>query len=133
MLNLIALVAEGDAHGYVLAKDVADKMGFRNGDERAVVSRLIWMKRLGYLDRIDPRQLGLPSSDAPRYVITPRGKALMGGKISATLQKALDRADPGTELLLMEDLTKQAYVNGDDVTAAAYRRQYLHTAAQRVR
>ena len=131
LLHLINDVA--DEQGLVVAEDVATALDMRDGDQRAAHTRISWMKRLGYLERIDSRELGGKANGSPRYILTEEGRMLMKGKINATVQKALANADPGTELLLMREIGQRGFVDASQTTATAVRRQWLNMAAKRPR
>lgn len=134
LLHLINDIADQDPRGHVQADDVVDSLKFnQNGDRSAVTSRMAWMARFGFLSRIEPRELGLPATAKTRYVITPEGRALMGGRINATMQKALEKADAGTGLLILREVAERSYVNGSQTAANGLRRQWQHTAAKRGR
>jgi hypothetical protein len=136
LLMVMADVANNG--GLILGLDVADRLGYpKDPDDekppREVTGRLAWMKRYGFVDRIDPRSIGLKGSEPPRYVITPAGQAIMGGRISAAVERELDKGDPGTEVLLMRSLATRGFIEGRDWEAAAIRREWLHNAAKRPR
>jgi hypothetical protein len=131
LLHLIDDIAKRDRNGYVLADDVIEALSL-NGNGRTAVSRMAWMNRLGYLDKIEASTLDVaPGDRRPRYLITDEGRALIVGRLNAAVQKALAKADPGTSLLVMREIAERSYVNGSRATANATRRQWLHTAAKR--
>lgn len=133
LLHLIDDIAQQDERGHVLSQDVIDRVGYSNGSGRAVTSRMSAMGRLGFLERIEARTLGLPASAPPRYIISSEGRALMGGKLNKAVQTTLERADAGTELLIMREIAERGYVRGSQVRANGMRRQWLHSAARRSR
>lgn len=127
-----------DENGLVHPEDVADRLGIEDTDGKrtpagTVSNRLSWMRRYGLTDRVLPQQIGLPKSERARYIITSAGRALMGGRITSAMLKELEKGDPGTELLLMREVSRRAYVNGSVTTAAAVRREWMHNAAMRAK
>lgn len=135
---LFIMDSVADENGLVHPEDVADKLGIEDSDGNrspagTVSIRLAWMRRYGLTDRVLPQSIGLPKSERARYIITSQGRALMGGRITSAMVRELEKGDPGTELLLMREVARRAYINGSDATAAAVRREWLHNAARRPR
>lgn len=116
--------------GYASTDDIADVLGVSdNGNSRAarISPRLSWMKRYGFIESVD-------GSDLEREVkgklwrVTDIGRQLMGGRLNKSVEGAVQRADPGTALLLMRRLTAN---REPDSVAAALRREYQHNSARR--
>lgn len=129
LLHIIADAAGAD--GLASSDDIAAALGYSdNGQPRSrlVAPRLSWMARYGFIERVEPE----PTSDRdPRYrywVLTNVGRALMGGRLSMRVQEALERADPGTTLLLMRRLSSAEH---SQAVADALRREYQHNSARR--
>lgn len=137
--ELLEICAEcADDQGLINAADVAvvlgieDPTGFRT-PAGTVSGRMSWMRRYGFVDRIEPKTLGLRLKDGPRWIITPIGRELISGKLTAVLQRGLENASPGQELLIMRGLAQKGIVNADDSVSAAIRREYMHQVAKRQR
>lgn len=133
MLLLIVRVLDED--GVASSEDVAEALGLgeKNGLSPAgrVASRLSWMARFGFIERIDPHQLGR-SLKPSLWILTPVGERLIEGKLTKAVESALDSADSGSHLLIMRRLVQRAYVDASYSTAVAVRREYQHNAAQRI-
>jgi hypothetical protein len=123
---------------YTSAVQIAAELGiFATDDDprgaRRVVPRLSWMKRYGMLFTVDPQNVNRDSKDGKLWGITAAGSRLMEGRLRKNLADAIEADDPGSHLLMMRKLSQRTIVNGDQTTAAAVRREYLHHNAQRVR
>lgn len=123
-----------DADGVVEATEVARQLGFVDGKGKVIVApvsmRFAWMeRRYKQLRRVAPKT----SADPVRWAITENGRALMHGRITASVMRELDKNHPGTELLLIRELTRRTYIEGDPATAAAIRREVQYAEARRVR
>lgn len=134
---LLAMNDVANSDGLVLAQDVAEYFGIVSNGKRTpagtVASRLAWMRKYGYVDRIDPKTLGLRASDHPRYIITPFGEQVMKGRIPAGIERAIDSASAGTMVMAMRKLAQRAYLQSDVQVSNAVRREYNHHEARRPR
>jgi hypothetical protein len=132
MLHIIAEASDGD--GIAASADIADVLGIgrKNGTSPAgrVAPRMSWMCRLRFVERVSATER--PDAKSALWRITEAGRRLMNGKLSATVASAIERDDPGSQLLMMRRLTQRTLVRGDGVTAAALRREYEHNRAQRL-
>ena len=132
LLHVIADVRKTGDHA-ATSEEIASALGITsNGKSKAspamqITARLSWMARYGFLFRV-------PNEAQPhlvRWAVTPIGEQLMHGRLSATIEKTLDRMDPGSHVLTMRHLTQRAYVQARPEVAIAVRREYLHQIAKR--
>lgn len=132
MLHIIARVADSD--GIATADDIADVLDIGSKDGRSPASRvsprLSWMRRYGFIDRVDHKAVNRPSLPS-LWIITSIGDQLMHGEITKAVENAIDKNAPGTQLLIMRRLMQRSYVSGSSSVAAAVRREYEHSRAQR--
>lgn len=134
LLHVIKSVADG--RGLARAEDVAVAIGIAQNGKRTpagtVSVRMSWMRRYGFIDRVDARTYGGKATDAPYWIITPAGRQLMGGTLNRSVVRAM-RANPGNPLLIMRELMVNAYVETDAPFATALRREYQNGMAKRPR
>ena len=136
--ELLHIINDIAGDGTVTSADIGLALGVRpDGDRsaaRVVATRLAWMKRYGFLIRIDPREVeGRKGTDPVEWMISDIGRQIMSGKLPKALEQQLDRATAGNQVLLMRKLTQRAYVEAGPEVATAVRREYLHNAAKRAR
>ena len=104
---LLAMQRVADADGLILAEDVAKDLGIGQEGKRTpagtVTARLSWMtthkatcapdcnRHFGYIQRLDPRTLGLKASDPPRFIMTDQvrtiSKLRLGQRLGAISHK----------------------------------------------
>lgn len=102
-------------------EDIANALGMDTKRGRASVGRrLSWMVRKGWM---------VKNADEPGlWGIKAVGQELMGGKLTAPVQRALDSLKPGQGVVLMRDLGK--VMSGARAEAQEMiRRQFLHDQA----
>jgi hypothetical protein len=133
-LEMLHIIAEAsDTDGVASSEDIADVLGIgrKNGTSPAgrVAPRMSWMRRMGFIERVSATER--PDAKSALWRITDPGRRLMVGKLSATVANAIEKDDPGAQLLIMRKLMQRSYVSGDEVTSAAVRREYEHNRAQR--
>jgi len=134
--ELLHIINDIAGNGEATSADIGLALGVRpDGDRsaaRVVATRLAWMRRYGFLERIDPLESeGGKRGDPSRWAITEIGRQIMSGKLSKALEQQIERAAPGSQVLLMRKLTQRAYVQAGPELATAVRREYLHNAAKR--
>lgn len=132
MLHIIRKACNGDL--FVSGEDIAAELGIVSDGTRTgagrVGPRLSWMARFGMLHKTKPSDLGREGKGV-LWGITDAGERLMSGKLSTATENAIERDDPGAQLLIMRRLTQRAIVHGDEATAVALRREFEHNRAQR--
>lgn len=129
LLHVIRKV--GGSRGFASGADIATELGIiadgrRTGAGR-VSSRLSWMQRYGMLYK------SANDKNGALWGISVAGERLMEGRLNQAVSDAIERDNPGAQLLMMRRLTQRAVVSGDAATSAALRREYQHNAAQRPR
>jgi hypothetical protein len=104
------------------SQDVGLAMGF-NGKmaARFAGSRLGWMRKFGFLAR----------DNQGKWFLTDAGERLLRGELPSAITRAVVRATDGQQLLLMRELMKRAYIEGNRETAVAVRREFEHQRARR--
>lgn len=129
LLHVIASVT--GERGLASSDDIADALGMgENGRSRAgrVAPRLSWMRRYGFIEVVeDPER-----RDKHRlWRITPIGFQLMGGKLNKPVEAAIDKMDPGAQLLMMRSLTRRTFGSSSEAVVAAVKREYQHNLKAR--
>lgn len=103
------------------SSEIADRLGVKDDDRagRASVSRrLSWMRRYGWLAY---------NEDERAYALTDSGRALLNGKLRASMQRALEDLSPGERVLLMRGVASGL---NSVSTLTAVRREWQHQYAR---
>jgi hypothetical protein len=120
LILIIRDAADGD--GVCTADDLAEALGYGEKAAHRVQPRLSWMTRYGMLER-----------NGRGWKITRDGLDIAIGVLKASFETGLVRMTLGQRVLAMRALAQEGYVRGDDVQAAAVRREWQHQAAKRPR
>jgi hypothetical protein len=134
LLHVIADAA--DDNGLATSEEIALALGISQNGNKSLATkvsvRLSWSVRYGFLESIDPREVGVQREVKSKlWRITPIGEQLMGGRLAKNVESAMDRMDPGAQLLAMRRLTRQAYIEAGSEVANAVRREHRHWEAKR--
>lgn len=120
------------SESYVSGADIAAELGIVSDGRRSgagrVVPRLSWMERYGLLVKHRPWD-----GSGTVWGISAAGARLMEGRLNQAVSDAIERDNPGVQLLMMRRLSQRAVVSGDAATSAALRREFAHNNAQRPR
>lgn len=131
MLFVIARVA--DENGIASSLDIANALDIgRNGKlspAGRVAARLSWMRRYGFVERVDPKSVNRPTQPS-LWIMTAVGAQMIRGQLKKSLIEAIDKNDVGTQLLIMRRLLQASHMVGSPSVDAAVRREYLHNAEQ---
>jgi hypothetical protein len=105
------------ADGYATTREIADRLG-RNGEGiHDVASRMNWMVRYEFCTR---------HADRPgNYKLTAIGRALMDGRLSKGVERALEKMDAGERLLVMRAIAAPTF-SAVTPTQDALRREFNH-------
>jgi hypothetical protein len=133
---LLVINSLTDKRGLVRAEEVATALGVESNGKRTpagtVSVRMSWMRRYGYIDRVEARTYGGKATDPPYWLITDVGQKLMRGTLNQSVIRAIKQG-PGNQLLIMRHLMRMGFVENDFPYATALRREYQNQAAQRRR
>lgn len=133
--EMLANIADAaDADGWASSTDIGVQCGFStNGKSRTpatrVASRLAWMRDGGLLE--SARFSDEDHTHDSYWRLTEVGQQILHGKLTKAVSGAIERMDAGAQILMMRELTRQGFVNGEVAVAFAIRREYQHNAAQR--
>lgn len=133
---LIKLKQCEDDDGLIDPAYVAEKLNVIGTDKRTpagtVSTRLSWMRRYGMIERVEPTHIGLRRKDGCRYTITPFGHEVSRGHIPASVMRELEKDSAGTQVAIMDELAKRAFVaNGNPYRGRVVRRQFLNSSGAR--
>ncbi len=90
------------------------------------------MARKGLLTRLDPKEFGRTKKER-LWVVSEFGEQILRGRLSASVERAIENAAPGTAVLTMRALMRRSYIEAGEEEATVVRRQFQHDAAQRPR
>ena len=119
---LLVIRDAADAEGVCTGDDLAEALGYGEKAAHRVTPRLSWMVRYGFLER-----------NGKGWRLTGDGHDIAIGILKPSFEIGLVRMTLGQRVLAMRALADHGYVRGDDVQAAAVRREWLHQAARRPR
>lgn len=138
LLFIIADAADDD--GLASSDEIGQRLGLsENGSGRSragkVATRLGWMVRYGFVERVDPREADIERDDRSiLWRITPIGIQIMGGRLTKPIESALGRMGAGEQVLLMRGISERIFGGYTSRPVAdAVRREYLHQYAKRKR
>lgn len=131
MLFIIARVA--DENGIASSLDIANALDIGDNGKLSpagrVAARLSWMRRYGFVYKVDPKSVNRPTQPA-LWIMTEVGLQMIRGQLKKSLIDAIDKNDVGTQLLIMRRLLQASHMVGSPSVDAAVRREYLHNAEQ---
>lgn len=141
MLGIVDECAKGDASGWATTTDIGIKMGWsKNGDKNntpavKVATRLAWMRDAGGLiESMKPDANTTwvePGDRDTRWRLLPDGQAILSGKLTQTIERALEKMDVGALVALQRELMRTGWISGTQSSAFAINRQFQHDRAQR--
>lgn len=116
--------------GYASTADIAEVVfgvpegEHANGERRYVGSRMAWMARYGFVER-DPERAG-------HYKLTKAGRELKGGKLTKSVQNALERMSDADRALVMRSAASEVFAHSGPAQEF-FRREYTHHFENRTR
>lgn len=129
------------ADGWATTTDIGRECGFTGDGTKSgtpaskVAQRLVWMRRGELLESTGPdltKPYAEPGDRDTRWRLTEVGQNLLKkGTLSKAVASSLDRMDAGTQILLMSQLSRRAYIEGDLGVAFAFRREWQHNQSKR--
>lgn len=141
ILGIVDEAAREDVDESASTTEIGIKMGFSaNRDSAnktpatAVGSRLAWMRDGGLLESLPPdltRPFTEPGARDTRWRLTRSGQEILSGKLTKTITNAVDRMSTGDKIVLVKELMRTGYIEGDATTAFAMDRQVKHDRAKR--
>lgn len=138
LLGVVQDAVDEDGSGSATTTEIGLKMGFTSGEKNQtaatkVGSRLAYMRDGGLLEssrrgRDDPYYQ--PGDHDLRWSLTQAGHAVLRGKLTKTVQSALDRMGPGDKVMLLKEVMRSGWIEGSDTEAFVIDRQIKHDRSQ---
>jgi|SRR5215831_13726131 len=119
-LDIMLHLAE-DTNGGIPSSELADLLGFDEGDNRPIAIRLAWMRRYGMV-AFDSRER--------TWKLTPGGDRVTRAHIKAPTLKVVEAMPDEAAVELMAHVTSR-YQRGQPMLAAMLRREFLYGTRRR--
>jgi len=113
---MLKLADTANADGLATSAELADSMGFAEGDARAIAIRCSWMRRFGMLDF---------HAEHKAWRLTRGGERVVEAKLRAAAARTLD-AVPDEQLVEVMAHVTTRYRLGDPMLATMLRREFLY-------
>jgi hypothetical protein len=119
--DIMYRLAESDTNGGVPTAELADLLGFEEGDTRSVSIRLAWMRRYGMV---------LFDEKERHWSLSPGGQRVVTAHLHAPALKVVETLPDETMVEIMAQVTSR-YMRGEPMLAHMLRREFLYGTKQR--
>lgn len=104
------------SHAGIPSTELADMLGFDEGDTRPVAIRMTWMKRYGMVLFDDKARL---------WSLSPSGRRVVEAHLKAPELKIVEKLPDETMIEVMAQVTSR-YMRGEPMLAHMLRREFLY-------
>jgi len=124
LLLLVMDLSDADKDGFTSSHQIADALGVE-GEHRlnSVGSRMAVLRRIGAVER----DFNAPKSHTARWTVTPMGRLLASGSLTASLQKSLDGLKP-EQMLLAARVVARTYRTAPETAGMMLRREMRYAS-----
>jgi len=120
-VDIMYRLAEATTNGGVPAVELADMLGFEEGDTRSITIRLAWMKRYGMVAFDNKERL---------WSLSPSGSKVTAAHLRAPALKTVERIPDEAMIEVMAQVTSR-YQRGEAMLAHMLRREFLYGTKRR--
>src|SRR5262245_16095387 len=120
-VDIMYRLAEESSNGGVGARELAELLGFEEGDSRSVTIRLAWMKRYGMVAFDEKERL---------WSLSPSGQKVTEAHLRAPALRAVERIPDEAMIEVMAQVTSR-YQRGEPMLAHMLRREFLYGTKRR--
>lgn len=113
--DIMIRLSEANGHGGLPTTEIAEMLGFEEGEARGMGIRLAWMKRYGMVVFDDRERL---------WSLSPGGKRVTAAHLRAPALKAVEAMPDEAAVELMAHVTSR-YHRGEPMLAHMLRREFL--------
>jgi hypothetical protein len=120
-LDLMLKLAEANGHGGIGSSDLADALGFDEGDNRPVGIRLAWMRRYGMVAFDEKERL---------WSLSQSGRRVTAAHLRAPALRQVEKLPDEAFVEVMAQVTSR-YQRGEAMLGHMLRREFLYGTKRR--